>query len=356
MNKILTMAITVAAAAAAGLAADTDCPDAGILNTGVWFNGGDQQVNTGADGMYQYEVCEKTTMGYWYDYDDRNNQGGSSVWYPYDTTGYYGSYVAPMVAELGYLLIGYDLKDPTLTGQEAEYNYNFIGFGFNVKDGDQTPFDISGTEGLCVTYMSDDAVSLEVMEKESGDDACAVSLKKASTPTTIDFAIADFAQPKWATNKIECSAAFKAAQAIKFKVDGGAADLAGVLRVFSIGPKGTCTPGTLADEPAEFCFQSDGKGHAAEQSTCFANTSKSSTPKSIKANASKAGMKIALSGRSLSFSGISNATYEVVSLQGQVVKSGAVSSSVSLAKLQAGVYMVRVSGKSVNMTQKILVK
>ena len=52
----------------------------------------------------------------------------------------------------------------------------------------------------------------------------------------------------------------------------------------------------------------------------------------------------------------SAATYEIVSLQGQVVKSGVVSSSVSLSSLNAGVYMVRVAGKSVNMNQKILVK
>lgn len=79
------------------------CDGAGVLNTDVWFNGDNQQVNTGADGMYEYEECETTSMGYWLDINDSTSGGLSHIWYPYDTAGYYGSYIAPMIAELGYL-------------------------------------------------------------------------------------------------------------------------------------------------------------------------------------------------------------------------------------------------------------
>ena len=82
-----------------------------------------------------------------------------------------------------------------------------------------------------------------------------------------------------------------------------------------------------------------------------------STPAAIAAVKAPAAMKAVLSGRTLSFSGIATgAKYEIVSLQGQVVKSGVVSSSVSLSSLNAGIYMVRVSGKAVNMNQKIILK
>ena len=40
------------------------------VNTALWFDGSDQQVNTGGDCVYEYGECESTTMGYWYDYDD----------------------------------------------------------------------------------------------------------------------------------------------------------------------------------------------------------------------------------------------------------------------------------------------
>ena len=66
--------------------------------------------------------------------------------------------------------------------------------------------------------------------------------------------------------------------------------------------------------------------------------------------------KAILSGRTLSFSGISNAKVEILNLQGQIVMKGSAASSMNLMGLDAGVYMVRIAGKAVNMSQKILVK
>ena len=65
--------------------------------------------------------------------------------------------------------------------------------------------------------------------------------------------------------------------------------------------------------------------------------------------------KAILSGRSLSFTGISAGTAEVLNLRGQVVAKGDVASALDLANLDAGVYMVRVAGK-VNFTNKIVLK
>lgn len=316
------------------------------VNTGVWFDGSNQQVNTGGDCVYEYGECETTTMGYWYDYDDRkNDKGGSYALYPYEADEY-GSLVQPMIENLGYATIKYVLVDPTTTGQTAEYPYNFVGFGFNTVGADQDPMDITGAAGLCATYTADHNVTLEVASPAAGDASCSVTLKKAATPTTTDFAIADFKQPTWATEKLPggCADAFAAATAVKFKLDGQASDASGQLRVFSVGPKGTCTTGSVQAEPA-FACKSDGNGEAE----CGAAA--------IRGVAAASAVKATLSGRTLSFSGVSSdASFEIVSLQGQVVKSGAVASSISLSNISAGVYMVRVAGKAVNMNQKILVK
>ncbi len=322
------------------------------VNTSLWFDGSDQQVATGGDCVYDYTDCPNTTMGYWYDYDDRkNDHGGSYAMYPFDTTGYYGSMIAPEIENLGYVVIQFHLEDPTTTGQTAEYPYNFVGFGFNVVNGAKDPLDLTAAGGICATYTSDINVTLEIAEATSGDASCSVTLKASPTPTTVSSKIADFKQPSWvdAANKLgSCADAFKAAQSVKFKLDGGASAADGKLRIFEVGPDGTCKGGksVAATEPSAFSCKADGDGHAS----C------GDAPISIKAAAAAGSVKATLSGRTLSFNGINDGMFEIVSLQGQVVKSGKVASSISLSSLDAGVYMVRVSGKSVHMSQKILVK
>lgn len=79
----------------------------------------------------------------------------------------------------------------------------------------------------------------------------------------------------------------------------------------------------------------------------------------IKGVRSVANAKAMLSNRTLSFAGISsNATAEVINLQGQIVMKGVVSSasSLDLSSLDAGIYMVRVAGKSVDFSSKIVLK
>ncbi len=88
--------------------------------------------------------------------------------------------------------------------------------------------------------------------------------------------------------------------------------------------------------------------------TCPASCSVTPAVKSVRGASS---VKAILSGRTLGFTGVkSAATAEVLNLQGQVVAKGDASSSMNLASLDAGVYMVRVSGKSVNFSNKIVLK
>lgn len=76
---------------------------------------------------------------------------------------------------------------------------------------------------------------------------------------------------------------------------------------------------------------------------------------------SASGMKSVLAGRSLSFSGMgkTSVSVDVINFQGQVVSHGVVSaakSSLNLAALSSGVYMVRATGEGLNLTQKIMLK
>jgi hypothetical protein len=64
-------------------------------------------------------------------------------------------------------------------------------------------------------------------------------------------------------------------------------------------------------------------------------------------------------GRNLGISGVnSTATVEVRNIQGQVVAKRAIDkgSTLDLSSLNVGVYMVHVTGKSVNLVDKIVLK
>lgn len=349
MKKIIT-AIAVGSLAVAANAENK------VVNTGLWFSGTEEQIDTGGDFVNVYGATEAdsktgSTMGFWYDYDDANNSGGSWFGFPF-AADQYKSLFNPMTQQLGYVALQYNLKDPTVTGQTGDL-FNFVGVGFNLVNENKEGMDISTINGLCVTYTSDDPVSLEIASAETPDGKeCAAPLLAQSSPAPVSVNFtSDFAQPSWmaATEKIDCINAAKNANGIKFKMDGGASEMTGILRIFEVGPAGTCVgnKAVSSKEPSSFAY-GDSPNLPGGGGT---------TPGAIKAAKAPASVKATLSGRTLSFSGItSGATYEVVSLQGQVVKSGIVSSSVSLSSLNAGIYMVRVSGKSVNMNQKIILK
>ena len=92
-----------------------------------------------------------------------------------------------------------------------------------------------------------------------------MTLTKATTPTTVSKEIGDFKQPTWApaANKLSsCADAFKAAQSVKFKLDGGASEADGQLRIFEVGPAGTCLGGKSAKAEEWLNCKSDGDGHA----------------------------------------------------------------------------------------------
>ena len=342
-NKILA---ALAVSAASFAMADE------VINPNIWFDGTDERmciIDPDIQENLDYYNCS-----YWYDVDDRkNDHGGSYIEYPYDTTGYYGSLIAPMIDSLGYLAVKYHLEDPTVTGQSEEYPYNFVKIGFGVSRGGSDPHDISLIGGLCATYTSDNRVELEVNADKTGDAPCRVELPKAVEPTTVDKAIEDFAQPTWAadSNKVaSCMEAFKAARSVMFKIDGGASVADGELRIFEVGPKGTCKGGkSIVDECWSYC-KSDGDGHAAcrGRGRCGA----SNLRKSVWA----ASHSVSVNGRIVSLNGFgSSVSYRLFDLQGNVVRSGYAAGSIDFGGVKSGNYVLKVGGTA-GLTKKILLK
>lgn len=346
MNKKNLLFTVLAGTTLSMAAAATGTPGAGVL----MFDGSNQQVNTGEDCMYEYEdACgEASTMGYWYDYDDRKaNKGDSYTLYPY-AQDEYKSFIAPMITDVGYLYV----KQVTGTA----YQYSFVGMGFNLKDGTQTPVDITKWTGLCVTYTSDKPVYLELGADALITDynAFRVKLAAAATPTVSDNAWASFAcDPTWGSCKTKTytiDQVLAAAQAVKIKIEGQGKKVENTLRIFQVGTKGACTGGTIKTEQTPFCESDGNGGFIATACTSSAIPASKAAVSGVKAN---------LKGRTLSFTGsISGASVEVINLQGQVMASSVLSNgaTMNLASLKAGVYMVRIAGKSVSMNQKILLK
>lgn len=286
----------------------------------------------GADGVYKVDTeigNDTETAGYWFSYDDSGDKGASSVTWPVERGNEYSADAMDPIIDYCQGVCGTAVLD------KGQLTYNpFVGIGFNVvgetSATDKTPAagDASSWGGICITYTSAAAPSLELGLGDAVDATIgyanpAASLAKAtSAAVTKTIAWSGFAQPSWykGANKMDGVTAASQLVAIKFKLQAA--------------------PGSY-----EFNIKSVGP---------YAGTCGSS---SIKAVRGASAAKAILSGRTLSVAGVNTAAnVEVINLQGQVVAKGNTASALSLANLDAGVYMVRVAGKSVNFSNKIVLK
>lgn len=276
---------------------------------------GDYRVDTGLDDG-------SDESGYWYTYSDDANKGTSAITWPVPTgNGYDDNALDPIIDNCGGLCGNVSLG--------AGYDYPFAGIGFNLTGPDQTGADVTSWGGVCITYSASVAPILEVAPEDEATvteyNNYMSKLKVAASKTTVNLAWSDFKQESgWGVTVPQASyLGMVAAVKVKFS---GKAGTSGDFNIMEVGENGQC-PGGGTD--------------------------------AISAPVAASSVKAMLSGRTLSFSGINSvAAAEVINLQGQVVLKGAVSasSSLNLASLDAGVYMVRVAGKAVNHSQKIVLK
>ena len=305
MNKIITLA-AIAGSAAMAFA------QLSVSNTFLWDGATDTEgrVDTGSDSV--------RTAGYWYEYTDSNDDGTSHFTWPADVEeNTYGNFFGPLTEAYG------GIKGSITLGDGYEYPYS--GLGFNILSDKQEGADITVWQGICLAYESNIGFGIELgveNEKEvTAYDNYKATVGKAATPTATDFPWSKFRQANWGT-AVDQEVVLQKTAAIKLKFEGSAGT-SGDFRICQIGSLGKCT----------------GCGG-----------------KIIVKSAAASSVKAQLSGRVLSFKGFSSAKAEVINLQGQVVKSATVSTSMDLSSLDAGIYMVRVAGKNVNLAQKIVLK
>ncbi|MCF0220888.1 MAG: T9SS type A sorting domain-containing protein [Fibrobacter sp.] len=302
-KKIISASAAVLAAASMSFGFET------------WYgNESVYQINTELD-------VGTETAGYWFDYNDANDGGASSVTWPVEKGNPYAEdALDPIIDYCGGVCGTAVLGKGTLT-------YNpFVGIGFNIGGEDEsgTPaaVDATGMGGICITYTTDAAPSIELGLGDAEDDAigydnpAASGPKAASNATTKEFAWSAFKQAGWGKGKITGEEAAAKLVSIKFKIQAA--------------------PGSY-----QFNIQSIGAYGGGCRETGSA----------IGASAAQSSLKAQLSGRTLSF-GKTVASAEIVNLQGQVVMTASSVKSMDLSKVQSGVYMVRAAG----LSQKIILK
>lgn len=263
--------------------------------------------------------------GYWFTYDDANNSGNSAITFSTAKGNEYdANALDPIIDACGGLCGGYTLGNG--------YKYPFVGLGVNLTGPDQTGTDVTAWGGLCLIYTTTGtAPTLEVSPENEKTyteyNNYASKLAVSETANSVTLTWADFKQETgWGVTIPQAEYLTKVAQ-IKFKISGTAGK-SGAFNIISVG-------------------------------TAVANDCKPFGTQAIGATKAASAVKSQLAGRTLSFAGLSSAaTAEIINLQGEVVMSSAVSAgaSMNLASLDAGVYMVRVNGKSVNYTNKIILK
>ncbi len=300
----------------------------------ITWNGADEYAN---DQVQTGLGNETETSGFWFSYGDDGDGGVSRIYWEVEPSPEPPNVLEPVVLECKGICGTARLGKGILTYTP------FIGLGFSVvgqisyEDFSYATGDASSWGGLCVTYTSDADIQLELGLGKATDSTInyanpAVSLPASKTSNRMVFSWSDFKQPSSYDGavKIEGEAAAKQLAMVKFKIQAEDGDYR--FNICAVGPKdGTCPEQCGIPTPSE----------------------------SIKVARGASAVNAFLNGRTLGFTGIkSSATVEVLNSLGQVVKKGALSNAttLNLASLDAGIYMVRVSGKNVNFAKKIVLR
>ena len=285
-------------------------------------------------------ACYESTGGWWFAYVGDDDKGQVMTFSPITTNPEDGTYKLITTDESdgsiipnGNLIEGAGLQVTMSAAGGASSTPAIAGIGFNWTKA-ETPIDISANAGYCIAYSwtGSTALQLELGWKEIvteggyGYDTWYTALPASTTPTALDLPWSKFKQDGWDKAKQPITVAQTEAVSVKIRLKNAApAKIEGTLTIYDFGYSGDgCTGGV-------------GIGDV------------------VKASAAK----LLVAGRQLSLTGVKGAaSVEVINLQGQVVLKNMMNTSASmdLTNLDAGVYMVRVAGKSANLTQKILLK
>ncbi len=165
------------------------------------------------------------TAGWWYDGNDNDDGGNSTIVWPAKRGNDYDAYAFDNIIDYCGGICGTAILD-----QGTLYYSPFVMLGFDVvgrntsgalQDGDATKGDFA--DGICVTYTSDASIALEIGLGIDGDAAIGaanpqVNLTKSTAPNTLKFKWADFEQPSWAKETISGEEAAAKMVNLRFRI------------------------------------------------------------------------------------------------------------------------------------------
>lgn len=228
----------------------------------------------------------------------------------------------------------------------ADYEYSFVGVGFNFLDEDDgTVYDPTvkpnpggDPTGMTLCYMSQKPMIFEMKIADGaaiGWDTYTAPLAAVSSPTHVQIEWGKLAQQGWATGVEMGWAEYKAKiTGIQLKFEGGG----------------------KADENT---FYLGGLGWYGDKDDC-ADLLPAEMVLPVLSLSKFNGFSLAQNGRVLHFNGLGQtANVEVINMQGRLVSKsvvGAARNTLNLSSLSSGVYMVRISSDKLNFTQKVMLK
>ncbi len=185
------------------------------------------KVETGSDDE---------TAGYWFEFNDANDFGTSSISYPPDVSvNEYDNFFGPLTEAYQ------GIKGTVLIG--AGYDYPYVGLGFNLVSGDQEGTDISRWEGICLVYSSNLNFAIELQVEDEATvteyNNYKASVARSANMTTIDYPWSKFKQEVGWGKTVVIDSVLRKTAAIKLKYQGVAGST-GDFVFYSIGRLGTC--------------------------------------------------------------------------------------------------------------------
>ena len=257
------------------------------------------------------------TSGYWYDFNDENDEGSSQIVFPASVEHGYINYYEPLIEYYG-----------GITGTiklDEGYEHPYVGFAFNIWDEEEHGANISEWGGFCLEYTSELEFYVEIgVENErtiTGFNNFKVPIKSSSDTVLVEVPWAKFAQESGWGKQVNMDSVLAHAAIVRLKFEGEAGTK-GHFLLKKMGSLGQCSGGSDAVKPV-------------------ANSQ----------------VNVSVSGRMVNFEGVvPSAKVSVIDFQGHIVKSATAASTMNLNTLPAGIYMLRAQGSGVNHIQKIILK
>lgn len=185
------------------------------------------KVETGSDDE---------TAGYWFEFNDANDYGTSSISYPPDVSvNEYDNFFGPLTEAYQ------GIKGTVMIG--AGYDYPYVGLGFNLVSGDQEGTNISRWDGICLVYSSNLNFAIELQVEDEATvteyNNYKASVARSANMTTIDYPWSKFRQEVGWGKTVVIDSVLRKTAAIKLKYQGVAGST-GDFVFYSIGRLGTC--------------------------------------------------------------------------------------------------------------------